>query len=210
MSIKVPISSQTTPMSLRYQKILKHVPVPLAFLIVWSLSIYIAIFPHFSVFFAFFLLASGLILSGLSAKKRHLLIAAMIFFLFWFSLQRILSLLGQATMFYPAALFSYLLLGLHLYLVFSPILLSRAFARLAQPIVGKKRASYLMMAFMVLFSAIPWILEDALQLKKTLRRVSHLPLKERLSLWARSLVRLTLARSEALSRVLAKRQEDLF
>jgi hypothetical protein len=190
---------------------LGRVPMPLGWMFILGLSVFFAIFPEYAPFPALFFFLSAFLLSRSSKRKMRFFYGASLFFLFWYLVRTLFSLVGETegAVFYPASFLVYVFLGLHLFFIWTPSQLGRGFKRSLSPILGERRALLTAISLMVLCLSIPIVLEDAALIRKTLRRFPDLPLKDKIALWGRNLSRITLDRAGILSGTLAKRQEDL-
>jgi hypothetical protein len=153
---------------------------------------------------ALLLALSAFILS--QVRGRALFLSALCFWLFWTGLRLGLSKLGLTSELSPMPLAFWLALGLHLLLVWTPLSLARAFFILAKPLLGTNLASKISIAILVIVKVVPCLIQDAFRIKRTLeQRASSCSFPEKLALWGRSLVRITLSRNEELARALSKR-----
>jgi hypothetical protein len=188
-----------------YRRILRY-PGPLfGWLVIWAAGILIIIYPSFSSATAIGAAFSAVLLAQNSISKA-LVKTAMGFFLFWTSFSIFSTLAGLSAWRAPAPLAAWLGLGLHLALVWTPLELGRAWRVLTFPFLGKRLAALTSLGLIALLKVIPLLRLDLLAISCTLtQRVPNLPLKMRLTLLGRTLVRLSLSRSYELTRALISR-----
>jgi hypothetical protein len=220
-----PTSMIVRKLALGYRALLNKIPMPLGWCLIVFLSFLFAFRPSWASYPAILFFLSAYLLSLQSARMRRFFYGASVFFLFWYLVRTLLSLSwsgsgsglletlsnagSEGEIFYPASFLVYVFLGLHLFFVWTPLDLGRGCKRVLSPILGERRALMISLCLMTLCLAAPIILEDALKIKKTLRRFPHLSLREKLALWGGNLVRMTLDRAGSLGRALSKRQVDL-
>ncbi|MDR1039379.1 MAG: hypothetical protein LBR80_04290 [Deltaproteobacteria bacterium] len=191
-----------------WKRALARCPALAGIMIVWALSVLIALRPDWAPVPAAFLAASACALSSLSLRKSRMFKAAAVFLAFWSLAAWLLSGPGPSA-FRATALAAWLFAGLHLFFVWSPVGLGRAAALALRPVAGRRRATLLGLALTALAKAAPAVLSDAFAARRSLGRVRHLGFFRCTALWGRATVRLALKRSVGLGRTLAKRQREL-
>jgi hypothetical protein len=177
-------------------------------ILVWVSSAWIAFNPELALLPATLFFLSAALLARLSPRKARLFKAAVLFLTFWTLAGWILGGTGRGG-FRPETLAAWMFLGLHLFLVWSPASLGLAVRTLLEPFAGRRRAALLGLSLMALAKTAPEVISDAVRVRRSLGRVRELPLRRRIGLWGKAAVRLTMKRSDALGRTLAKRQGDL-
>jgi hypothetical protein len=154
---------------------------------------------------------SAFLLSRAYARERGLFRAGLGFFLVWSLFRLIMGrYFGEDGSFDPTRLGSYVFLGLHLFFVWTPLEIARATRGILGYLVGRRLSAIAAVSVFTLARAIPWILEDAVMLKKSLAlRVPGLPFRRRAALWGQALVTLTFRRAGDLGRALVQRQGSI-
>jgi hypothetical protein len=186
-------------------------PAWLALGLVWGLSLSLLPFPWLS--FALFPLSalSAFVLTLGRPRGRRVFLAALAFFLALGLFREGLGLLfPDEGEFWPLRLGCFMFLGLHLFLAWTPLSLARAAHSFLRPLLGWRVAAIACVSVMAFSKALPFLLSDASELRKSLaRRCPGLPFLRRLSLMGGALVRLSLRRSGDLSRALVQRQGSI-
>jgi hypothetical protein len=179
-----------------------------ALALVWSLSLLVHGRQGAALWLFPFFFLSALLLSAGAGAFRRLFGAGLLFFLGWSAFRLLLGHVFQDEgEFSPLSLGCYMFSGLHLLFAWTPLELSRAAGGFLRVFLGRRRAALCAVALTALVRAAPWILADALALRRTLaQRAGGLSHFARLSLWAGALARLSFRRAEDLSRALAQRQ----
>ena len=180
-------------------------------LLIWAL-LFLAAWPvkilgcqSLLLFGSLFWLNAFVLAWGRPLKKR-LLATAAFFLIIWALLILILNF--EAAPNFISKFFYGLSLGLNLMMAVSPIKLSKDFARLCRPVFGEKNSFKLAVAVTLLVKLIPLFISSALEIKTTLqKRCLKLSLKEKIVLWAKSLIRQSQAQEEALARAILKRED---
>lgn len=179
--------------------------------LVWSLSILLLFRPELSACLFPLAFLSALFLALGMGREKRLFFAALAFFLVWSSLRMAVGyFLPQEGGFSPLRLGCFVFLGLHLFLAWTPLELARAVHGFFRPFLGFRAAAMAAVSVMALSKALPWVLTDASELRRTIaRRCPGLSFRTRLGLLGQALVRLSLRRSGDLGRALTQRQGAL-
>jgi hypothetical protein len=117
-----------------------------------------------------------------------------------------MSLIGLVNFKNPELLAVKICLGLHIMYLWTPMELGTALNKILRVIIGKKPANIVSLGLIIILKVLPGMVLAASKLKETLRsRTRNLSLFRRLTLIARSLIRLESQRSEELVRAIMSR-----
>jgi hypothetical protein len=106
----------------------------------------------------------------------------------------------------PLILASYLALGLHLMVLFSPLELGQAAGWMFKPFLGPKRAVLLALALVALVKIASNVSKQALEVQRVIsKRAPDWPWRAKITLAGRALIRIARADSFELARTLASR-----
>ncbi|MDR1487061.1 MAG: hypothetical protein LBT62_03565 [Deltaproteobacteria bacterium] len=189
-----------------YKRILRTPGPILGWLIIWALGLAAAFVPWTGPVIAISGAVSLAALTYRLPSQAALVRTAIGFFLFWTNFSVFSTLFDLAPWRQPAQLAAWLGLGLHLALVWTPLELGCGFRSLTAPILGERNAFMLAIALVVLLKVLLALRVDLNHIcRAQAQKTPTLPLRLRLVLIGRALIRLSLSRTYDLTRALMSR-----